>query len=67
MFDNQKIAYILDFDKKEFLSKSVELSERMSISGVQDKISLKIENKKLIPTSKDGTYLLKPVPLMEYG
>ena len=67
LFENQRIDYILDFDKKEFLSKSVELSERMSISGVQDKISLKVENKKLIPTSKDGIYLLKPVPLMEYG
>jgi len=67
LFDNQKISYILDFDKKEFLSKSLELSPRMSISGVQDKISLKIEGGKLTPTTKDGTYLLKPVPLMEYG
>ena len=39
----------------------------MSISGVQDKISLKIEDKKLMPTTKEGTYLLKPIPLMEYG
>ena len=67
LFDNQKITYVLDFDKNEFLSKSVELSERMSISGVQDKISLKIEDEKLVPTTKEGTYLLKPVPLMEYG
>jgi len=66
LFDNQKINFVLDFDKKEFLSKSVELSERMSISGVQDKISLRIEDKKLVPTTKNGTYLLKPVPLMEY-
>jgi len=67
LFDNQKISYILDFDKKEFLSKSMELSPRMSISGVQDKISLKLEKDKLLPTTKDGIYLLKPVPLMEYG
>jgi len=67
LFENQKVAYVLDFDKKEFLSKSVELSERMSISGVQDKISLKIERGKFLPTTKEGTYLLKPVPLMEYG
>jgi serine/threonine-protein kinase HipA len=39
----------------------------MSISGVQDKISLKIEDNKLQPTIKDGEYLLKPIPLMEYG
>ncbi len=67
LFDNQKISFVLNFDKKEFLSKSVEFSPRMSISGVQDKISLKIEDGKLVPTTKDGTYLLKPVPLMEYG
>ena len=67
LFDNQKISTILDFDKKEFLSATVALSEQMSISGVQDKISLKIENEKLVPTSTDGTYLLKPIPLMEYG
>jgi len=67
LFGNQKIAYILNFDKNEFLSKTVELSQRMSISGVQDKISLKIADNRLIPTSQNGTYLLKPVPLMEYG
>jgi serine/threonine-protein kinase HipA len=67
LFDNEKISYILDFDKKEFLSSKVELSSRMSISGVQDKISLKIENNKLVPTIKDGMYLLKPIPLMDYG
>ena len=44
LFNNQEIASILDFDKREFLSKSVELSKQISISGVQDKISLKIEN-----------------------
>ena len=67
LFDNQKILTVLDFDKKEFLSTTATLSEQMSISGVQDKISLKIEDKKLIPTSSDGLYLLKPIPLMEYG
>ena len=67
LFDNQKIATVLDFDKKDFLSATVALSEQMSISGVQDKISLKIEDKKLVPTSNEGMYLLKPIPLMEYG
>lgn len=39
----------------------------MSISGVQDKIALKIEDNKLAPTIKDSQYLLKPIPLMDYG
>jgi len=67
LFDNQKIDFVLDFDKQAFLSKSIELSTSLSISGVQDKISLKIENSKLVPTSKHGTYILKPIPLLEYG
>jgi len=67
LFDNKKLSYVLDFDKKEFLSATVALSEHLSISGVQDKISLGIEENKLMPTTKDGLYILKPVPLMEYG
>jgi serine/threonine-protein kinase HipA len=67
LFDNKKISYTLDFDKKGFLFAKRELSDQMSISGVQDKLSLKIESKKLIPTIEDGQYILKPIPLMEYG
>jgi len=67
LFDNKQIDYTLNFDKKEFLSTKIELSEHMSISGVQDKIALKIQNNKLIPTIKNSKYLLKPIPLMDYG
>ena len=67
LFDNQKVNYILDFDKKAFLSTVIEHSPHLSISGVQDKISLKIENNQLIPTTQNGTYILKPVPLLSYG
>jgi len=67
LFDNKKISTTLDFDKKEFLSATVALSKQLSISGVQDKISLKIENNKLVPTSTEGIYILKPIPLIEYG
>ena len=67
LFDKQKISFTLDFDKKEFLSTKINLSNRMSISGVQDKIALKIENNKLIPAIKNSQYLLKPIPIMEYG
>jgi serine/threonine-protein kinase HipA len=34
----------------------------MSISGVQDKISLKFEKKDLIATATNGKYILKPIP-----
>lgn len=67
LFENHKLNFTLDFDKKEFLTTKIELSNQMSISGVQDKIALKIENNKLIPTIKNSKYLLKPIPLMSYG
>lgn len=55
----------LNFNKKEFLNIRTKLSHRMSISGVQDKISLKFEANDLIPTVTDGRYILKPVPTIE--
>jgi len=67
LFGNHKLNFTLDFDKKEFLSTKIALSDHMSISGVQDKIALKIENDKLIPAINNSQYLLKPIPLMDYG
>ena len=52
----------LSFNREEFYMARKELADRMSISGVQDKISLSFENKELRPTAKDGRYILKPVP-----
>lgn len=51
----------LNFDRLEFTKKRAELSARMSISGVQDKISLAFEKKDLIPTATNGKYILKPI------
>lgn len=65
LFDGRKILP-LNFDKKEFYKKRRELADRMSISGVQDKISLKFgPNNKLEPTADNGTYILKPIPIAE--
>ena len=55
----------LNFDKKEFVRARVELADRMSISGVQDKISLRFEGKKLVPVATNGEYILKPTPISE--
>jgi serine/threonine-protein kinase HipA len=52
----------LDFNKKEFYIQRKKLAPRMSISGVQDKISLKFENNTLITTATNGKYILKPIP-----
>lgn len=64
LFDgNRNIRPILNFDKNDFLKKRIELADKFSISGVQDKISLKIENNELIPTEKNGLFILKPIPV----
>lgn len=51
----------LNFDRVEFTKKRAEFSPRMSISGVQDKISLNFEKKDLVPTAINGKYILKPI------
>lgn len=64
LFDsNKNIKPILNFDKNEFIRIRTKLADKFSISGVQDKISLKIENNELIPTDTKGLYILKPVPV----
>jgi serine/threonine-protein kinase HipA len=56
----------LEFDKKEFYRRRRELAERMSISGVQDKLSLHFTPEgKLEPTAVEGRYILKPIPSSE--
>lgn len=52
----------LDFDKEKFYQFRQDGAGRFSISGVQDKISLKLEGKHLRPTERGGRYILKPMP-----
>ncbi|MCP4133079.1 MAG: HipA domain-containing protein [bacterium] len=58
----ENVTYKLDFDKKKFMELQTKTADHMSISGVQDKISLVLKNGKLEPTEKGGEYILKPVP-----
>ena len=56
----------LRFDKSEFYRRRRELADRLSISGVQDKISLRFgEEGALEPTDREGLYILKPAPRPE--
>lgn len=53
----------LSFNKEEFYEHKREMTNRMSLSGVQDKISLKFgDDGHLIPTATNGEYILKPIP-----
>jgi len=58
---------VLDFDKSGFMSARIDLKDTMSISGVQDKISLGFsDEKKLLPVESNGRYILKPQPNSEF-
>jgi len=62
LFDGKKIKP-LDFDKTEFYEIKRKMTNRISLSGVQDKISLGYgNNNDLIPVSTNGKFILKPIP-----
>lgn len=64
LFDGKNVSSILPFatpkdeNLKEFQSKT----KKLSISGVQLKYSLRLENNKLVLTDHDGQFILKPIP-----
>ena len=62
LWNGRKVSPLLAFDLPEFHRFRLERSDRISLSGVQDKISVKLERGTLVPTERDGEYLLKPVP-----
>jgi serine/threonine-protein kinase HipA len=63
LFGTIKIDPILPFTRKQFFEeKSKEDSKRISISGVQPKLAIKIEEGKLVTTSDKFTHIIKPSP-----
>ena len=64
LFEKFQVPDILPFDapKADNLIFFQEHSKHLSISGVQLKYSLRLENKKLVLTEKGGQYILKPLP-----
>ena len=59
---NRKFPSQLTFNRADVIAFRVQAAEHMSISGVQDKISLRLIRGKLTPTERNGEYILKPVP-----
>lgn len=59
---NRKFPHRLTFNRKDVVEFRIKAAEHMSISGIQDKISLKLIRGTFVPTEKDGEYILKPVP-----
>jgi len=58
----RKFPHRLTFSRSDVIDFRITAAEHMSISGVQDKISLRLERGHLLPTESNGEYILKPVP-----
>lgn len=66
LFNGKKVShslkYIISDAKKAQRTLLNENRTRISISGVQEKFSLRLEKKDLVLTDKHGEYILKPIP-----
>lgn len=62
---HRKFPSRLTFNRSDVVTFRLQEAEHMSISGVQDKISLKLVRGQLLPTEQNGEYILKPVPTID--
>ncbi|MEQ1553214.1 MAG: HipA domain-containing protein [Ferruginibacter sp.] len=66
LFNGKKVSHLLKYSitdaKKELRKVLIENRTRISISGVQEKFSLKLQKRELELTDKMGEYILKPIP-----
>jgi serine/threonine-protein kinase HipA len=65
LFDGYKVGHVLPFDRPTGITSANDPATanklRISISGVQEKYSLRQEGKKLVLASGGGTHILKPI------
>lgn len=59
---HRRLPYRLDFTRADAQTFRSEHAERFSMSGVQDKIPLRLERGRLQPVIEGGQFILKPVP-----
>lgn len=68
VFDGKKVSHVLPYDlpgqNEEISGLFIENRKRISISGVQEKLSLILEKNmlRLTKQGEQGTYILKPIP-----
>jgi len=69
MFNNKKVNHVLPYEppqkNEEVAALFLENRKRISISGVQEKLSLILDKNllRLTRTGEQGTYILKPIPI----
>lgn len=68
MFDGKKVSHVLPYEalqkNEEETALFLDNRKRISISGVQEKLSLLLEKNqlRLVREGEQGTYILKPIP-----
>lgn len=69
LFNGKKVNHVLPYDppqqSEEVAEQFIENRKRISISGVQEKLSLLLEKNilRLTKEGEQGTYILKPIPI----
>ncbi len=58
----RSLPHRLDITHDQIITRRAEDAEHLSISGIQDKLSLRFERGKLLPATSDGEFILKPIP-----
>lgn len=68
LFGGKKVAHILPFNSpyKEDSDLYRDLTKKMSISGVQVKYSMRLQESQLLLTDTGGQYILKPIPAGQF-
>jgi len=62
LWNGSRVSPILPFAREEYAAFRRESANRISISGVQEKISVELDKGVLVPTTQGGDYILKPIP-----
>lgn len=67
LFDGKNVASVLPFTRPNYNEARLKITDqRMSISGIQTKISLVLRGNQLKMAESGGQYILKPIPTGEF-
>jgi serine/threonine-protein kinase HipA len=68
LFGGKKVPFVLPFSRPAYNQAKLKVTaERLSISGIQTKISLVLKNGRLEMVESGGQYILKPIPQGEFA
>lgn len=67
LFDGKKVSHVLPFSRPAYNQRKLATTgKRLSISGIQTKMSLVLREGRLEMTETGGQYILKPIPYGEF-